>query len=264
MKRLTLSGIAIVAALTLVGCSGNGSTTPTPTTPTATVSSVTVSSPTASATAPTVQLSATARMSDGSTRDVSATSAWSTSNSSLATISATGLLTVVASGEVDVRATFQTVTGTLHMTLTRAPTVRFALSGVVREAMPSAGTVANVRVVLTAGPDADRSTVTDASGFFRLDNISPGVVSMEARKDGYDLWQLTNLNVDADRILDVTLFPAPPKNDAGASATARCNDGTWSWAATRADACTANGGVAYGVCPGPLCDGRLQPSVVIR
>ena len=62
--------------------------------------------------------------------------------------------------------------------------------------------------------------------------------------------------MDHDREIDVELFPTPPVNAAGASATARCGDGSWRWALTRGEACTANGGVVYGICPGPLCDGR--------
>ena len=96
--------------------------------------------------------------------------------------------------------------------------------------------------------------MSDGNGVFRFSPQTFGVVGILATKDGFQLWRLTNLTVDQDRMLDVTLFPTPPTTG-GATATARCGDGTWSWARSWADACTANGGVAYGVCPGPLCDG---------
>jgi hypothetical protein len=83
--------------------------------------------------------------------------------------------------------------------------------------------------------------------------LHPGEIGVEAVKDGYSLWRLTNLILDHDRDLQVVLYPNPPQNPAGVAATARCNDGSWSWAQTRADACTANNGIAYTVCPGPLC-----------
>jgi hypothetical protein len=265
MKRVTLFGVISVALAVLVACSGNKDTSPTAPTP---APGVTVSSVTISNTFVTVsmfQLNAAARMSDGSTRDVTSSARWETSNAALATISSNGLLTVVGSGEVEARATYQSVMGTLKILVTR-PTAAttFTLAGVVREVAPAAKLVSNVRVVITAGADTGAFVVTDANGQFRFSSLSAGVIAMEATRDGYELWRVANLDMDQDRVLDMTLYPKPPTNAAGARATARCNDGTWSWATTRAEACSANGGVAYGVCPGPLCDGRLQPSVVIH
>jgi hypothetical protein len=260
MKHATLSGIASVALAMLVACSDNRNPSPSAPTPTPTVavSSVTVATTTATTTS--IQLNATARMADGSTRDVTTASAWASSNTALATVSSTGVLTMVGSGEVEVRATYQSVVGTLRVPVTRPPAaVTFALTGVVREVAPAAKLVPNVRVTITAGADAGAFIVTDASGQFRFNTVSAGVIAMEATRDGYELWRVTNLEMDRDRALDVTLYPDPPANPGGASATARCNDGTWSWATTRPAACSANGGIAYGVCPGPLCDGKLQP-----
>ena len=57
----------------------------------------------------------------------------------------------------------------------------------------------------------------------------------------------------SDTKIAVELFPTPPTNSSGATATGRCNDGSWTWATSRADACVNSGGLAYGVCPGPLC-----------
>ena len=126
----------------------------------------------------------------------------------------------------------------------------------VTEGAPTNGPLANARVAITAGVDAGTFGVTDAKGAFRFNTVTAGVISMEATKDGYLLWRVTNLTIDHDREISLELFPTPPLNAAGASATARCGDGSWSWAATRAEACLVNGGVVYGVCPGALCDGR--------
>jgi hypothetical protein len=170
------------------------------------------------------------------------------------------MLTVVGSGEVEARATYQSVTGTLKILVTRPPAPgTFSLTGVVREVAPTARLLSNVRVAITAGANAGASIVTDASGQFSFNAISAGVITMDATKDGYELWRVSNLAMDQNRQLDITLYPDPPTNAAGAPATARCLDGSWSWATTRAEACVANGGFAYGVCPGLLCDGRLQP-----
>jgi hypothetical protein len=130
------------------------------------------------------------------------------------------------------------------------------LTGVVHEAAPSRSLVSNSRVEITGGADSGAFVMTDGSGFFRFSSLAGGVVSMQVKKDGYLLWRIANLTIDQDRALDVALFPIPPSNGAGVPATARCTDGSWSWARTLGEACSANGGVAYGVCPGPLCDGR--------
>ena len=61
------------------------------------------------------------------------------------------------------------------------------------------------------------------------------------------------ITIQSNTSVDLWLAPTPPKDATGATATARCNDGTWSWAQTRAEACTAAGGIAYPVCPGTMC-----------
>ena len=62
----------------------------------------------------TFQLTAMARLSDGSSLDVTQTATWVSSNTQFATVSATGFVTVQASGETDLRATYLTVSGSTH------------------------------------------------------------------------------------------------------------------------------------------------------
>jgi carboxypeptidase family protein/Big-like domain-containing protein len=193
------------------------------------------------------QLTATARMTDGGTRDVTSASRWETSNPLLATVSPTGMITVVGSGELDVRATFQGVTGSMHLSVRLAQA--FMLSGVVAEAAPSAGPIAGARVQIVPTDHV----ITDAHGVFAFGRIAAGRQIIEVSRDGYQTWS-TEIVLDRDTELPaVTLFPTPPANADGVRATARCNDGSWSWAQARPDACKANGGIAYAVCPGPLC-----------
>jgi hypothetical protein len=253
MKRIFGLNFAIFTVALLAACSGDKTGSPSSPT-TGTVAAVTVASTATSASS--FQMTATARMADGSTRDVTTASTWTTSNASLATISSAGLLTVVGAGEVNVSATYQNVAGTLKILVSGPPPVsRFSLSGIIREVAPVQRAVANARVEIVGGADAGAFVTSDAVGFFRFNTVSAGVVAVQATKDGYQAWRITNLSIDGDRSLDVAFFPTPPANASGATATARCNDGTWSWAPTRTDACTATGGVAYGVCPGPLCNG---------
>jgi hypothetical protein len=254
MKRVCLFAITSLGVAALVACGGSGAaTSPTtpasPTAPSASVTAITVTS--AAASSATMQLTATARLSDGTTRDVTTASQWTSSNPAVATISAVGLLTVVASGDLEARATYQGVTGSMHLTVAR--TQRFAVSGVAHEVSPDSRLLAGVQVTITDGPDAGQSVVTDANGRFRFAALSAGVVAVEANKGGYDAWKVANLTIDGDRQLDVVLYPVPPTDPSGKPATARCNDGSWSWDDKFANACTDHLGVAYTVCPGPLC-----------
>jgi hypothetical protein len=210
------------------------------------VTAITVTSPTV--TGSTFQLMATARLSDGSTRDVTAISSWTTSNPLIAAVSVTGLVTVVGSGQVELRATYQNVVGTLAMQL--AP--GFMLSGNIQAVGPESLAVSGVRVEIVGGPGAGTVVTSDSTGAFGFSRLT-GVIAIEATKSGYLPWRLSNLTVDHDMTMQVALYPTPPSNASGATATARCKDGTWSWATTVADACSANGGILYGVCPGALC-----------
>jgi len=219
------------------------------------VTAITVTSPTV--TGSTFQLMATARLSDGSTRDVTAISSWTTSNPLIAAVSVTGLVTVVGSGSVELRATYQNVVGALAMQM--AP--GFMLSGTVQEVGPDTRAVSDVRVEIVSGPGAGTVVTSDSTGIFRFSRLA-GVVAIEATKTGYLPWRLANLTVDHDMTLQLGLYPAPPANASGATATARCQDGTWSWATTVAEACTANGGILYGVCPGALCAATRSIAVI--
>jgi hypothetical protein len=252
-KRIYLSAVVSVALMTIAACAGSGNTT-TPATPTpnASVAAVTVTSAASSST--TFQLSAMARMADGTVRDVTSSSIWASSNAGLASVSSSGLLTVFGSGEVEVRATYQSVLGTLRMIVTQPPQqAKYTVSGVAREAAPTAMILVGLRIEFTSGPDAGTVVMSDSNGFFSV-ALTPGLIAMQATKDGYEIWRVANLTMDQSRAFDITMYLNPPRNAAGSIATARCADGSWSWALTRARACTESGGVAYGQCPGPICE----------
>jgi len=254
MTRVSLSLLNGVVLATLVAC--GQSTTPSPTAPmppNVSVSGIVVSSVVKSPT--TVQLTATANLSDGTTRDVTATASWQSSDVGIAVISSAGVMTVVGSGAVDVRATFQSVTGSLRLVVAKPvePPTHFSLEGVVREVQPSLKSLSGVSVHITSGVEAGTFVNSDLNGVFKFPSLAPGQVSLEVAYNGYLVWKLSNLSMDADRVIEVDLYPQPPTDPSGASATARCKDGTWSWAPTLAEACIANGGIAYTVCPGPIC-----------
>lgn len=117
-----LVALILTVVLTAVGL-GCGSTPPTsaaPSTPTspspspsATVTAVTVSGSVAlEAVTQTSQLTATARLSDGTSQAITPLATWESSNPAVVVVSSSGLVTVRGFGGAEVRATYQGVNGT--------------------------------------------------------------------------------------------------------------------------------------------------------
>jgi len=140
----------------------------------------------------------------------------------------------------------------MQVRVTPPPPDRFLLTGVVYEVQPTSHPIPGAAVRITSGPDIGSIAVADAKGVYTFPAVTSGFVALEASATGYTISSI-GLEVSSNTHADLWLAPTPPKDDTGATATARCTDGTWSWAQTKADACTANGGMAYPVCPGMLC-----------
>ena len=102
IRRMMMLALPCGVALILAGCS---------TTPSATVTSVSVTGPSLTAGA-SAQFTAIALMSDGTTQDVTSASAWQSSNTAVATVSAAGLVTGLADGQTTITATYQGMAGT--------------------------------------------------------------------------------------------------------------------------------------------------------
>jgi hypothetical protein len=67
------------------------------------------------------QFSATATLSDGTSRPVTSAASRSSSNGSVAGVSASGVVTGVAAGDADITATYQSVSGKASVTIARPP-----------------------------------------------------------------------------------------------------------------------------------------------
>src|SRR5205085_2338092 len=111
---------------------------------------------------------------------------------------------------------------------------------------PSAATVMSVAVTAAAANAASFQLSATA-------RLSDGNVLLDTSKSGYQTLQSPAVAVSANTTLDIFLFATPPQDATGKTATGRCVDGSWTWSDTRADACLANQGLAYPVCPGSLC-----------
>src|SRR5262245_37510193 len=99
-----------VTTALIVACGNRPSTPTAPSLPPPAVL-MTVSVTSASSTSTTVQLVATARFSDGATRDVTTEARWDSTNLAVALVS-NGLVRIISSGDADVRASYWGISGT--------------------------------------------------------------------------------------------------------------------------------------------------------
>ncbi len=207
MRRLGRLSVAACSALLMVACGTASSPNPAGPTPTptpqppskATVASIAVSGAPAGG-ATTFQLTAAAKMSDGTTQDVTRSATWDSSNTQIATVSATGLVTIVATGAVDLRATYQSVSGSEHLTLSLG---KFSISGIVTTPAPNPQPIEGVRVQIVVGDH----TFTDVNGAYTLSGFPSGKAILEFSKDGYQTYENEVTFVDRNLQLNVTLNP---------------------------------------------------------
>lgn len=190
---------ALVLAFLGAGPGCGGSTSPTPA---ATTSSVSVSG-TAPGIGATAQFAATATLSNGTTQTATAQAAWSSSNTSVASVSSAGLVTGVAAGEADIAATFQNQTGRLHVTIVSAAPLAFTLSGIVNDAT-SGGILPNITIQVTDSAGTVRSAVTGSTGAFSIGGLSIGPASLTASAVSYQTTTRT-VAITADTRVDIAL-----------------------------------------------------------
>ena len=186
----------------------------------------------------------------------------------IATISSTGLVTLVASGNVQVRASYQAVSATRDFVTTVTPAARFfALSGLVTTVSGQPISGATVRVTDSAGTVQTRTT--DGGGFYHAAPLREGTLTVAASATGYQsVTRSVSLTQDlrwSDLLLPATLPPTPPPSVGSSSCTgvpsradcgvptAQCRNGQWSCSQNRSGTCSSNGGVSCWVCPGALC-----------
>jgi len=228
------------------------------------------------------QFTATAVMSNSTTQTITNQASWQSSNVGLATVSSSGFVAAVAAGEVDIRATYQSITGSAHVTIT-APAPTIGVCGTVRE-QGTTTTVSNATIILK---DTVFSTNSDSSGHYCLSGMGNGRFTIRASKSGYELTEQEvsiNGSVTADIAMRRSSSPAPSPgpspsptpspgpngpmcaassipanaaciNNGTPPVTAVCDDGAYSCSQNRGGTCSTHGGVKCWVCPGALCNG---------
>jgi hypothetical protein len=189
----------------------------------------------------------------------------------VATVNGTGLVTGVDGGDVEIRATYQNVAGTLRVTVPTPQT--FTLVGVVTQT-GSTTAISGATVRVTTGINTGRSSSTDGNGYYSIGGLRTGTFTLQGSRSGFENTD-RSVTLSGDLRADFAMradaaapppplipTPAPGSNQCNVSspiaascgtATAVCNDGTYSCSQNRSGTCSSHQGVRCWICPGPLC-----------
>jgi hypothetical protein len=123
---------------------------------------------------------------NGVPRDVTGLAAWSTSDTSIATVNSVGFVTVLQDGQVAIRASYQGESTFLTMQVQAGGQRRYlrALSGWVVDA-DTESKLAGVSVTFVAGVNAGRTTQTGTDGAYQIYDLQPGSFTVRFSKAGY-------------------------------------------------------------------------------
>jgi hypothetical protein len=259
------SGRGIIGAVALTvftgACSGNTATAPS-TTATLASFAVTGSPPSIGSTS---QFTATAKLSDSTTQDVTSQATWASSETAVAAVSSSGLVEGLSAGQVKITATYQNVTSSYTFTLgTSATLTAVAVSGFA----PSTGGTSQFKAtaVYSDGSTGDvtslsswvssTSAVATVSSTGVVTGVGPGAATVRATY--HNLTGSTTFNVGTT-ISVVVVSGTAPAIGAGNhfTAMARFADGSIqdvtsqaSWSSSNSDVATVDGGLVTGVAAG--------------
>jgi Bacterial Ig-like domain (group 2) len=181
---LLLVCVAGLAIGGLLACDNRPSHSPglsTPTTPGAAVVRLEIEGPSAVPPGGTVQLTAIARLSDGSSRDITQEAVWASSNRMVLTVSA-GRVTGVQTGEA--RALVGLGATTANREVIVVPQDTFRIVGLVTEVDGPSSPVIGATVAVASGVGAGLTTSTGDDGRYKLYGLA-GDVELQISKNGY-------------------------------------------------------------------------------
>jgi uncharacterized protein YjdB len=265
--------LALVAALSTCGGSGSGIFVTTPT-----VTAVAVSTGGTVNVGQTEQLTATASYSDGSSKDVSSTATWTSSNTASATVAA-GLVTGVTSGTVTITAALSGKSGSTTVTISIS-TATVTSVAVTSASTPDVAVGATLQLTATATySDSSTQDVTSlatwsssntnfatVSSVGLVTGVAAGSPIITATFSGKSGTLTVTVNSAVVTLSSITVSPPPGLSAAvnvGATlqltATANYSDGstsnvttssTWSSSNTNQATVSTGGGLVTGVAAG--------------
>jgi trimeric autotransporter adhesin len=169
MKKFQVS-IALLCLGLLPACSTN-SPSKTSTQPTLTSIQITLTTPSVAAGLPD-QLTATGEYSDGSSQNLTASVTWTSSDTSVATVSATGVVTTLAQGSAKITGTLSSVNGSITLTVNAPAITALAVSST------SASIARGTTVQFTATGTLTNGTTENATGLVTWSSSNSAVVSI--------------------------------------------------------------------------------------
>jgi hypothetical protein len=201
--------VPVLIAVALTAACGGSPPSPSTTTTTSSspsVTSVAVSGGGQAQPGQSAQLTATATFSDGSTQNVTQQATWDTTNAAVATVSSSGLVNFIAAGDVEIRATYRSVTGSTRLTVSAAPRPRYRLSGVLTDQINGRG-VDQARVEVVSGLNAGRSVTTPADGSYAFSDLIEDSFTVRFTSPFYEPAD-RSVTLNADTRVDVVMKPA--------------------------------------------------------
>jgi uncharacterized protein YjdB len=272
MKTL-LCSVGFLLTAVLAGCGGDQGRDPILGLPAAELSSVTVTPATASVPiGATQQFIATATYADGASKDVTASSTWSTASAGVAGVNASnGLATGMASGSAAISAAFGGKSGAATLTVTPATLLSLAISPLNRTIAIDGRVQYQAMGTFTDGTTRDitaASTFSSATPAFAsilpggdATGVAAGTSVITAQSGA--LSASTNLTVNSATLSSIAVTPTNGSIAAGTTqqftATATYSDAStsdvtvfsaWTSGATGVATVASPSGLARGVAPG--------------
>jgi Bacterial Ig-like domain (group 2) len=201
MGSRVAAAVCLLAAALVAGCS-NSTTPPTPVTRAA---GLTISGLHSLEEGETAALTLTVRLSTGESKTVADGVTWSSENPSTATVTASGVVTAVATGSAGIRAAFEGISTTATLTVSPGPRT---FSGFVHEAQPTETVgIAGATIVVLDAKGVTQSIVSDAGGRFSV-RLPIGSTRFTLTASGYEVSdRSTDIGADSAP-LSLALLPA--------------------------------------------------------
>jgi uncharacterized protein YjdB len=118
------------------------------------------------------QLKASGQYSDNTSQDLTNSATWSSSNTNIATVSGTGMVSSIAMGSATIKATFSGVTGSVTLTVTAPNITSLSVTS------PTASIAKGTTVQFKATGTFTDGTTQDATGLVQWSSSNPAVASI--------------------------------------------------------------------------------------
>ena len=118
-------------------------------------------------------------------QDVTGLAQWSTSDPAIASVTSTGLVTANATGEVAIRASYQSLSGFVTVWAIPGQGLHGTFRTLEGTVLSINGALPDVLMQILTGPNAGRTTITSSDGRFFMDRLQDSRFTIRLSKPGY-------------------------------------------------------------------------------